>query len=111
MQNSGLDEVQARIKIAGRNINNLSYAADTTLIAERQAELKSLRKLKEKSENGLKLNMHKRRSWHLAPSFPGKLMEKLWKQLQTSFSWVPKSLQMVTVAMELIDACSLEEKL
>ena len=50
MWNARLDEVQARIKIAGRNINNLSYAADTTLIAERQAELKSLRKLKEKSE-------------------------------------------------------------
>ena len=72
--------IQAGIKTAGRNINNLSYAADTTLIAERQAELKSLSKLKEKSENGLKLNIQKRRSWHLAPSFPGKLMEKLWKQ-------------------------------
>ena len=59
MWNARLDEVQARIKIAGRNINNLSYAADTTLIAERQAELKSLRKLKEKSENGLKLNIQK----------------------------------------------------
>ena len=100
MWNARLDEVQARIKIAGRNINNLSYAADTTLIAERQAELKSLSKLKEKSENGLKLNIQKRRSWHLAPSFPGKLMEKLWKQWQTSFSWAPKSLQMVTGAMK-----------
>ena len=109
MRNDGLEEAQDGIKIAGRNINNLSYAADTTLIAERQAELKSLRKLKEKSENGLKLNMHKRRSWHLAPSFPGKLMEKLWKQLQTSFSWVPKSLQMVTADMKLKDTISLEE--
>ena len=59
MWSARLDEALAGVKIAGRNINNLSYAADTTLIAERQAELKSLSKLKEKSENGLKLNIQK----------------------------------------------------
>ena len=62
MQNAKLDEAQTGIKIAGRNTNNLSYAADTTLIAESQAELKNLRKLKEESEKaGLKLNIQKRR--------------------------------------------------
>ena len=74
MQNAGLDEAQAGIKIAGRNINNLRYADDTTLMAESEEELKSLlMKVKEKSEKfGLKLNIRKRRSWHLVPSLHGK---------------------------------------
>ena len=73
MRNAGLEETQAGIKIAGRNINNLRYADDTTLMAERE-ELKSfLMKVKEKSEKvGLKLNIRKQRSWHLVPSFHGK---------------------------------------
>ena len=73
MQNAGLDEVQAGIKIAGRNINNLRYADDTTLIAERE-ELKSfLMKMKEESEKaGLKLNTQKMKSWPLVPSLHGK---------------------------------------
>ena len=74
MRNIGLEETQAGIKIAGRNINNLSYADDTTLMAESEEELKSLlMKAKEESEKvGLKLNIQKTRSWHLVPSLHGK---------------------------------------
>ena len=74
MQNVGLDEAQAGIKIAGRNINNLRNADDTTLMAESEEELKSLlMKVKEESEKaGLKLNIQKLKSWHLVPSFHSK---------------------------------------
>ena len=74
MQNAGLDEGQAGIKIARRNINNLRYAGDTTLLAESEEELKSLlMKVKEESEKvGLKLKFRKLRSWHLVPSLHGK---------------------------------------
>ena len=74
MRNAGLDETQAGIKIAGRNINNLRYADDTTLMAESKEELKRLlMKVKEESEKaGLKLNIKKLRSWHPAPSLHGK---------------------------------------
>ena len=74
MQNARLDEAQAGIKIAGRNINNLRYADETTLMAESEEELKSLlMKVKEESEKaGLKLNSQKRRSWHPVPSLHGK---------------------------------------
>ena len=74
MQNARLDEAPAGIKIAGRNINNLRYADDTTLMAQSKEELKSLlMKVKEESEKaGLKLNIQKRRSWHLVPSLHGK---------------------------------------
>ena len=74
MRNAGLDEAQAGIRIAGRNINNLRYADDTTLMAESEEELKSLlKKVKEESEKvGLKLNIQKLRSWHLVPSLHGK---------------------------------------
>ena len=73
MRNTGLEEAQAGIKIAGRNINNLRYADDITLMAKSE-ELKSLlMKVKEESENvGLKLNIEKLRSWHLVPSLHGK---------------------------------------
>ena len=73
MRNAGLEETQTGIKIDGRNINNLRYADDTTLMAESE-ELKSLlMKVKEKSEKvGLKLNIRKLRSWHLVPSLHGK---------------------------------------
>ena len=73
-RNTGLDEAQARIKIAGRNINNLRYADDTTLIAESKEELRILlMEMKEESEKiGLKLNIQNLRSWHLAPSINGK---------------------------------------
>ena len=74
MRNSRLDEAQTGIKIAGRNINNLRYADDTTLMAESEEELKSLlMKMNEESEKaGLKLNIQKTRSWHLVPSLHGK---------------------------------------
>ena len=74
MRNAGLEETQAGIKIAGRNINNIRYADDTTLMAESEEELKSfLMKVKEESEKAdLKLNVQKQRSWHLVPSLHGK---------------------------------------
>ena len=72
MRNAGLEETQAGIKIARRNINNLRYAEDTTLMAESE-ELRSLLKVKEESEKvGLKLNIQKTKSWHLVPSLHGK---------------------------------------
>ena len=73
MLNARLTEAQAEIKITGRNINNLSYADDTTLMAESEEKLKNLLKMKEESEKvGLKLNIQKLRSWHLVPSLHGK---------------------------------------
>ena len=74
MRNAGLEEAQAEIKIAGRNINNLIYADDTTLMEESEKELKSLMmKVKEESlKVGLKLSIQKTKSWHLVPSLPGK---------------------------------------
>ena len=74
MRNSGVDEAQAGIKIAGRNVNNLRYADDTTIIAEIEEELKSLlMKVKEEREKvDLKLNIQKTKIWHLVPSLPGK---------------------------------------
>ena len=113
MRNARLDEAQAAIEIARRNINNLRYGDDTTLMAESEDELKSLlMKVKEESEKvGLKLNIQKLRSWHLFPSLHGKYMGKQWKQSLTLFLGAPKSLQVVTAAMKLKDACSLEEKL
>ena len=81
MRNAGLEEAQAGIKIAGRNINNLRYADNTTLMAESE-ELKSLLiKVKEESEKtGLKSTFKKLRSWHLIPSLHDKEMRKKWKQ-------------------------------
>ena len=78
MRNAGLERTQARMKIARRNINNLRYADDTTIVAERKGELKSLlMKVKEESEKaGLKLNIQKLRSWHSVPSLHGKQMQK-----------------------------------
>ena len=86
-RSAGLDEAQAGIKISGRNINNLKYADNTTLMAESEEELKSLlMKVKEESDKvGLKLNIRKLRSWHLVPSLHGKYMGKQWKQWLTLF--------------------------
>ena len=114
MRNARPDEAQDEIKIAWRNINNLRYD-DTNLMAESEEELKSLL-MKVKGENekvGLNLSstFRKRRSWHLVPSLHGKWMGKQWKQCQALFFWAPKSLQMVTAAMKLKDAYSLEGKL
>ena len=107
MRKAGLDEVQAGIKIARRNTNNLGYADDTTLMAESEEELKSLlMKVKEKSEKvGLKLNIRKMK---IMASCPITSWETVSDFL---FFWAPKSLQMVTAAMKLKDAYSLEEKL
>ena len=82
MRNAKLDEAQAGIKIARRNINNLRYVGDTSLMAESEEELKSLlMKVKDESEKAvLKLNIQKLRSWHLVPSLNGKSMGKQWKQ-------------------------------
>ena len=109
MRNVGLEEVQAGIKIAGRNISNLRYADGTTLMAESE-ELKSLlMKVKKETEKvSLNSTFRKLRSWHSAPSLLGKLMGKQWKQRETLFLVSPKSLQIVTAAMKLKDTCSLE---
>ena len=112
-RNAGLDEAQAGIKIATRNINNLRYANDTTLMAESEEELKSLLlKVKEESEKvGLKLNIRKTKNGIWSHHF----MENRWGNNGNSdrlYFWgAPKSLQMVIAAMKLKDACSLEEKL
>ena len=112
MRNTGLDGAQAGIKIAGRNIYNLRYANDTTLMAEREEELKSLMKVKEESEKvGLKLNIQKTKIMASGPITSWQTDGKQWKQWQILFSWAPKSLQMVTAAMKLKDVCLLEEKL
>ena len=109
MRNTGLEEAQAGIKIAGRNINNLSYTDDTNLMAETDNEWKShLMKVKEESEKvGLKLNIQKTKIVVSGPITSWQ-MEKQWKQCQTLFWGDPKSLQMVTAAMKLKDAYSLE---
>ena len=108
-----LDEAQDGIKTAGKNINNLRYADDTTLMAESKEELKSLlMKLKEESEKvGLKLNIQKSKIMASGPSLHGKQMGKQRKQWLTLFWGAPKSLHVVTAAMKLKDTCSLEEKL
>ena len=113
MQNTRLDEAQARIKIAGRNINNLRYADDTTLMAESKEEQKSLlMKVKEEREEvGLKLNIQKTKIMASGPTTSWQIERKWWKQWETLFLGAPKSLQMVAEAMKLKDACSLEEKL
>ena len=104
----------AGIKTAGRNTNNLRYADNTTLMAESEEELKSLlMKVKEESEEAvLKLNIPKTKITASGPIAIWQIdEEKNGKQCETLFSWVPKSLWMVTAAMKLKDACSLEEKL
>ena len=113
IRNAGLEEAQAGIKIAGRNINNLRYADDTTLMAESE-ELKSLlMKVKEESEKvGLKLNIQKTKIMAsdsiTSCQIDGETVETDWLTL---FSWALKSLQMVIAAMKLKDACCFKEKL
>ena len=113
MRNAGLDEAQAGIKFARRNINNLRYADDTTLMAEREEELKSLlMKVKEESENlGLKHNIQKTKIMASGPITSWQIDGIQWKQWMTLFLGAPKSLQMVITAMRLKDAYSLEGKL
>ena len=109
MGNAGLEEAQAGIKIAGRNINNLRYADDTTLVAESE-ELKSLL-MKEESEKGvLKLHIQKDKIMASSPITSWQIDGK--QHSERLYFWeAPKSLQMVTSAMKLKEACSLEEKL
>ena len=113
MRNAGLDEGQAGNKIAGRNINNLRYADDTTLMAESEEELKSLlMKLKEESEKiGLKLNIQKTKITASGPNTSWQIDGETVGKWQNLFWGPPKSLQMVTAAMKLKDAYSLEGKL
>ena len=112
MWNARLEEAQAGIKIAGRNINNLRYADDTTLMAESEEELKSLvMKVKEESEKvGLKLNIQKPKIMAFSPITSWQI-DKETMETENLFSWVPKSLQMLTAAMKLKHTYSLEEKL
>ena len=113
MRNSGLEETQAGIKIAGRNINKLKYADDTTLMAESEEELKSLlMKVKEESEKvGLELNIQKTKIMASGPITSWEIDGKTVETVSTLFFGAPESLQMVTAAMKLKDAYSLEEKL
>ena len=108
MQNAGLDKAQAGIKITGRNINNLKYADDTTLMAQIEEELKSfLLKVKDESEkSGLKLSFQKK-----IMAFSPITSWQIDGEIVTLFSWAPKSLQMATEAKKLKDTCFLEEKL
>ena len=109
MRNARLDEAQAGIKIAGRNINNLRYADDITLMAESEEKLKSLfKKVKVESEKvGLKLNIQKTKIMASGPITSWEIDG----ETVSDFFGAPKSPQMVTAAMKLKDACSLEEKL
>ena len=112
MWKGGLDEAQAGIKIAGRNINNLIYTDDTTFMAESE-ELKSLlTKVKEESEKvGLKLNIQKTKIMASGPIASWQIDGKTVETVANFIFWAPKSLQMVNTAIKLKDAWSLEEKL
>ena len=113
MRNAGLDEAQAVIKIAGRNINTIRYADDTTLLVESKEELKSLlMKVKEESEKvGLKLNIQKTKIMASGPITLWQINRETVGTVTDFIFGGSKSLPMVTLAMKLKDACSLEEKL
>ncbi|XDC80298.1 hypothetical protein R6Z07F_011471 [Ovis aries] len=113
MRNAGLAEAQAGIKIARRNINNLRYADDTTLMAESEEQLKSLlMKVKEESEEvGLKLNLQKTKIMASGPITSWEIDGERVETVSDFILGAPKSLQMVTAAMKLKDTYSLEEKL
>ena len=113
LRNARWDEAQAEIKIAGRNIRNLRYADDTTLMAESEKELKSLlMKVKEESEKaGLKLNIQKTKIMACSPITSWQIDGETMEIVTEFILEAPKSLQMVTAAMKLKDACSLEGKL
>ena len=113
MRNGGLDEAQAGIKIAGRNINNLRYTDDTTFMAESEEELKTLlMKVKEKNGKvGLKLNIQKTKIMASGPITSWQIGGETMETVTVLFFWAPKSLQMVTSALKLKYACSLKDKL
>ena len=113
MRNAGLEEAQAGNKIAGRNINNLIYADDTTLMAESEEELKSLlMKVKVESEKvGLKINIQKAQIMTSGPITSWEIDGETGETVSDFIFWAPKSLQMATAAMKLKDTYSLEGKL
>ena len=113
MRNTGLEEAQAGIKTAGRNLNNLRYADDITLMAESEEELKSLlMKMKEESEKvSLKLNIQKTKMMASSPITSWEIDGETVETVADIFVGAPKSLQMVIAAMKLKDVYSLEEKL
>ena len=113
MRNAGLEEAQGGIKIAGRNKNNLKYADDITLMAESEEKLKSLlMKVKEEREKvGLKLNIQKTKIMASGPITSWAIDGEIVETVSDFIFWAPKSLQMVTAAMKLKHAYSLEEKL
>ena len=113
MRNDGLEEAQAGIKTAGRNINNLRYADDTTVMAESEEELKSLlMKVKEESEKvGLKLSIQKTKIMASCPITSWQIDEETMETVASLWFWTPKSMQMVAAAMKFKDVYSLKEKL
>ena len=113
MRHAGLDEAQAGIKIAGRNISNLRYVDDTTLMAESEEELKSLlMKVKKESEKvGLKLNIQKTKFMASGPITSWQIDGETVETVSDFIFWAPKSLQMLTAAMKLKDTYPLEGKL
>ena len=113
MRNAGLQEAQAGIKIAGRNINTLRYTDNTTLMAESEEEQKSLlKKVKKESEKvGLKLNIQKTKIMASGPITSWKIDGEAMETVTDFIFLSPKSLQMLIAAMKLKDTCSLEEKL
>ena len=112
MRNAGLEEAQAGIKIVGRNIKNLRYADDTTLMAESKEELKSLlMKVKESKNVDLKLNIQKTKVMASGPITLWQINGETMERMKDFIFGAPKSQSMVTAAMKLKDACSLEEKL
>ena len=112
MHNAGQDESQAGIKISRKNISNLRYADDKTLMAESEEELKNLlMRVKENEKAGLKLNIQKTKTMAFPSITSWQIEGEKVKAVQIFFPWAPKSLWMVTAATKLIDACSLEDKL
>ena len=111
MRNAGLEETQAGIKIVGRNLNNLRYADNTILMAESEEKLKSLLVKVESEKVGLKLNIQKTKIMASGPITSWEIDGETVETVQTLFFGAPKSLQMVTAAMKLKDAYSLEGKL
>ena len=111
MRNTGLEEAQAGVKIAGRNINNLRYADDTTLMAESEEELKSLLMKEETEKVGLKLNIQKTKIMAFSPITSWEIDGETVETVSDFVLGAPKSLQMVIAAMKLKDTYSLEGKL
>ena len=112
MRNTGLEEAQARIKIARRNINNIRYADDTTLITQSKEEVKSLFKVKEESEKvGLKLNIQKTKIMASGPITAWQIDGETVETVADFIFWAPESLQLVTAVMKSKDVCSLEKEL